>query len=339
MIHSAAHSSEPDANLQPARVNAWWLRPVVSLALYLLIFYYWVDLRTTISLLRSSDLRFVFLGVLLYCVGQLASAYRWLLLLKPVRLTSTYGRLASTYFIGMFFSIFLPTIVGGDAVKAILLARETGAPARATISVFMDRNVGLFALLAIAIVAAWWAPPLARFRVSLFVLTSAAGLLYLAVNAALMNRRAYGLVDQLIALTPLAGIRHRAASLYEAMVPYRHDFSTLAGALALSFLHQAVVIGVVFLNARALGQTFPISALAVFVPLVALAGMVPLSMNGMGVRDAMYVLLFGQLGASRELALSLALLHLAVTFLASLPGGIVYALQKTPARQEGAEVP
>jgi uncharacterized membrane protein YbhN (UPF0104 family) len=59
----------------------------------------------------------------------------------------------------------------------------------------------------------------------------------------------------------------------------------------------------------------------------------------MGVRDAMYVLLFGQLGASKELALSLALLHLAVTFLSSLPGGIVYALQKTPARQEGAEVP
>ncbi|RPH58365.1 MAG: hypothetical protein EHM89_12520, partial [Acidobacteria bacterium] len=114
---------------------------------------------------------------------------------------------------------------------------------------------------------------------------------------------------------------------------------TLAGALALSFLHQAVVIGVVFLNARALGQSFPIPALAVFVPLVALAGMVPFSMNGMGVRDAMYVLLFGQLGASEELALSLALLHLAVTFLASLPGGLVYALQKTPARQEGAEVP
>lgn len=326
----------PEPNVS---AHTWWLRPVVSLVLYVLIFYYWVDLGTTLTLLRSSDFRFVFLGVLLYCAGQLASAYRWLLLLKPVRLTSTYARLAGTYFIGMFFSIFLPTIVGGDAVKAILLSRETGAPARSTISVFMDRNVGLFALLAIAIFAAWWAPPLERFRVSLFVLTCAAGLVYLAANVALMNPRAYGMVDRLIALTPLAGIRHRASSLYEALVPYRSHLVTLAGALALSFLHQAVVIGVVFLNARALGQSFPISALAVFVPLVALAGMVPFSMNGMGVRDAMYVLLFGQLGVSEELALSLALLHLAVTFLASLPGGIVYALQKTPARQEGAEVP
>jgi glycosyltransferase 2 family protein len=334
VIQPEAQSPKPKVNLY-----GWWLRPAVSLGLYVLIFYYWVDLRTTITLLRSSDLRFVFLGVLLYCAGQLASAYRWLLLLRPVQLTSSYARLAGFYFIGMFFSIFLPTIVGGDAVKAILLVRETGAPARATISVFMDRNVGLFALLAIAIVAAWSAPTIDRFRVSLFVLTSAAGVVYLVANVALMNARAYGMVDRLIALTPLADIRHRASSLYEAVVPYRHHPGTLAGALALSFLHQAVVIGVVFLNARALGQSFPIPALAVFVPLVALAGMVPFSMNGMGVRDAMYVLLFGQLGASEELALSLALLHLAVTFLASLPGGLVYALQKTPARQEGAEVP
>ena len=64
-----------------------------------------------------------------------------------------YTRLLAFYFTGMFFNLFLPTIVGGDAVKAVLLARETGAPARATMSVFMERNLGLFALLSIALVA------------------------------------------------------------------------------------------------------------------------------------------------------------------------------------------
>jgi uncharacterized membrane protein YbhN (UPF0104 family) len=97
-------------------------------------------------------------------------------------------------------------------------------------------------------------------------------------------------------------------------------------AVGLSFLFQAVVIGVVFLNALALGQSFSISALAVFVPLISLAGMVPVTVNGLGVREALYVLLFGQLGTSHDLSVSLALLYLAVTFMASLPGGIVYAL-------------
>jgi hypothetical protein len=58
--------------------------------------------------------------------------------------------------------------------------------------------------------------------------------------------------------------------------------------------------------------------------------MVPVSVNGLGVREALYILLFGQIGVPAEVAVSLALLYLGVTFVASLPGGLVYALQKSP---------
>ena len=85
----------------------------------------------------------------------------------------------------MFFNLFLPTIVGGDAVKAVLLARETGAPARATMSVFMERNTGLCALLLIAIVAAFVAPPVRLFGVPLVALTSLLAAGYVAANIVL----------------------------------------------------------------------------------------------------------------------------------------------------------
>jgi hypothetical protein len=70
----------------------------------------------------------------------------------------------------------------------------------------------------------------------------------------------------------------------------------------------------------------------VFVPLISLGGMLPVSVNGLGVREALYILLFGRIGATTELAVALALLYLAVTFVASLPGGLLYAMQ-------GARVP
>ena len=69
-----------------------------------------------------------------------------------------------------------------------------------------------------------------------------------------------------------------------------------------------------------------------FVPLISLGGMLPVSVNGLGVREALYILLFGRIGVSTELAVSLALLYLAVTFVASLPGGLMYALQPAPER-------
>ena len=55
--------------------------------------------------------------------------------------------------------------------------------------------------------------------------------------------------------------------------------------------------------------------MAVFVPLISLAGMIPVSVNGLGVREALYIFFFGRLGAPTEVSVSLALLYLAVTFI------------------------
>src|SRR5262249_48674392 len=228
-------------------------------------------------------------------------------------------------------------IVGGDAVKAVLLARETQAPARATMSVFMERNTGLCALLLIAMGASVLAPPVRLFGLPLTALTALLALGYVAANAVLLSPWAYHVADRVIAATPLARMRPRAHSLSDAIMPYKRALPTLIAALVLSLLFQAFVIAVVFLSARALSLAVPLSAVAVFVPLVSLAGMVPVSVNGLGVREALYILLFGQIGVSPELSVSLALVYLAVTVVASLPGGLVYALQPAAMRLAAGE--
>jgi len=312
------------------------LKVAVTLALYALVLYK-IDVRQFLGRLREAHLGWVVLGVAAYAAGQWLSAWRWWLLLRPVQLTVPYLRMVAFYFIGMFFNHFLPTIIGGDAVKAILLARETGAPARSTMSVFMERNVGLLALLTIATVAAFVAPPVAVKGVSLLHLTLLLFCGFIVTNVLLANRRAYHLIDCLVALTPLSHIRSRAASLYDAVVPYRErrSWGVLAAAIGQSFLFQGVVILVVFLNAHALAKDVPLAALAVFVPLISLAGMLPISVNGLGIREALYVVLFGRIGVPGDVAVSLALLYVVVTLAASLPGGVVYALQRGPRIQAG----
>ena len=306
-----------------------WLKPTVTITLYVLVFY-WIDAREIPATLKTSHFGIVGACVVLYMLGQATSTLKWRILLAPVGLSTPYPRLLGFYFTGMFFNLFLPTIIGGDAVKAVLLARETGAPARATMSVFMERNTGLCALLLIALVAAYLAPPVTIYGISLVTLTWLLAGGYLAANVVLFSPHAYRIADQLIARSPLKRIRARAASLYAAATPYTRAIGVLVPSMILSIVFQFVVIGVVFLCARALSLSIPFTAVAVFVPLVSLAGMVPVSVNGLGVREALYILLFGRIGISAELAVSLALLYLAVTVVASLPGGLVYALQKSP---------
>ena len=318
------------------RLVSTLVKLAITAALYVAVFYK-TDVDKIWARLQAVSPGWVVLGVLVYAGGQWLSAWRWWLLLRPVRLDVPYLRMVAFYFIGMFFNIFLPTIVGGDAVKAILLTRETGAPARSTMSVFMERNVGLFALLTIATAAAFVAPPVEVRGFNLLQLTLLVFAGFVAANIALANRPAYRLVDYLVAMTPLARIRSRAASLYEALVPYRESRwrGLIAAATAQSFLFQAVVILVVFLNAKALGLSVSVPALAVFVPLISLAGMLPVSVNGLGIREALYLLLFGRIGVPADAAVLMAFLYFAVTLAASLPGGVVYALQRGPRSPSG----
>jgi uncharacterized protein (TIRG00374 family) len=306
-----------------------WVKPVVTLALYVLVFS-WTDVGTLARRLATVRLEYVAAGIALYVAGQAMSAWKWQLLLAPVALDAVrYVRLLAFYFIGMFFNLFLPTVVGGDAVKAVLLARETGAPARATMSVFMERNLGLVALLSIAVAAAWRAPAVQILGLTLPVLTALLLAIFLGANLVLATAGVYRLVDRVIAATPLARMRARAAPLHEALSAYLMRPRVVASAILLSFAFQGVVIAVVFLNARALDLHVPFAAVAVFVPLISLASMIPVSVNGLGLREALYILFFGRLGASTEASVSLALLYLFVTLAASLPGGVVYALQRS----------
>lgn len=306
------------------------------MALYVAIVYT-TDVGRIWERLQTVHPGWVALGVLAYAAGQWLSAWRWWLLLRPVQLAAPYLRMVAFYFTGMFFNNFLPTIVGGDAVRAVLLARETGSPARATVSVFMERNVGLLALLTIATVAAFFAPPVDVKGMSLLQFALLFFGTFVTANIVLANRRAYWLIDHLVARTPLARFRSRAASLYEAVVPYRERQwrGLLAAAIGQSFVVQAVVILVVFLNANALDQRLSVSALAVFVPLISLAGLLPISVNGLGIREALYLVLFGRIGVPADAAVSMALLYLFVTLAASLPGGLVYALQRGPRGESG----
>ncbi len=319
--------------IQPAvegRRGGLWPRLAVTAAFYAVIFWQ-IDIGSVLVRLSTTRIRYVVAGVVVYGLGQMLSAYRWYLLTTASRLSVPYKRLLHFYFIGMFFNHLLPTIVGGDAVKAILLSRETGSPMQSTATVFMERNLGLFALLAISVVASWSAPATTLKGLSLPAATLLLFLGYLAVNAVLLTSPAYRLVDRLLRLTPLAGLGPRAVSVYDAFARYKRARATMVAGLAISIVFQLIVIVVVFLNTRALGQDVPAAALAVFVPLISLAGMIPVSINGLGVRDALYLLFFGRLGLTADVAVSLAFLYLAVTIVASLPGGVLYAALRKPA--------
>jgi uncharacterized membrane protein YbhN (UPF0104 family) len=259
----------------------------------------------------------------LYAVTQVVSSLRWRLLARPLGFHQPLGRFVAFYYVGMFFNLVLPTSVGGDVVRAWYLDARSGRKAAAFLSVFADRASGLLMLIAIACAAAACSPldlpPRALwtvYGVGASACLGLAGLLGLA--------RYSGLSTQYPKLAKLlAAARHLSVALLPR--PRLLLVTTL-----LSVFVQSANVVVLWLAGLALGLDVPASYYWVLVPVVTLMTMLPVSVNGMGVREWGTVLMLAPLGVGREAATALALLWFLTFSAVSVTGAGFYLFGRFP---------
>jgi uncharacterized membrane protein YbhN (UPF0104 family) len=262
-------------------------------------------------------------AVALYVVTQGVSSLRWQLLARPLGFTHSLARCTAFYFIGMYFNLFLPTSVGGDVVRAVYLNGGSGRRLNAFLSVFLDRFTGLLILLALACVAVAASPVDLPPWIPLSVWGTAACA-----------------VAGLVMLPPLArgvGKFDRVRRLSEGVRLYRQEPGLLLNTAALSVFVQAANVVVVWLVGVAVGADVPASYYWVLVPMVSLLTLLPVSLNGMGVREGGMVVFLTPLGIGEGTAMTLAFLWFSVFTVTSLLGGAVYLFGWFPRPEERSD--
>ncbi|MBI3947589.1 MAG: flippase-like domain-containing protein [Armatimonadetes bacterium] len=244
----------------------------------------------------------------LYLAGQLVCAWKWGLLARPLGMRRPYRALVAYYFGGMFANLFLPTIIGGDAVRALALSRPDGSLGRAAVTVLADRGSGFVALLLLAAVAAVCVP-----GVPAWLAASAVG------AAALV------LIGGAGAFAAPERLRRLGMALADALLAWRAP-ATWVPVFLIALVFQGLIIGVHALLGRALGLGAPLGIYALAGTLTAVVAMAPVSINGLGTRDAAYVFFLGMAGVPREAALAFALAWLALLLVCGGLGGAVVAV-------------
>ncbi len=250
----------------------------------------------------------------LYLLGQAVSALRWRGLARAAGFGGPRSRYLRLYFIGMFFGLALPSTLGSDGARALLLGRGA-APgrARAFATVANDRLIGLVSLFAVA--AAALQLPAARALPG--SLTAAVAALGGAVVLAWLA------LPRLARLLPerLASGRLLAEDM---ALPFRSARLWSASA-ALSLAVHLLQIASQKLLTLAIGLGVPWGFVAVYHPLVTLAAAIPITVGGFGIREASYAALLPYAGVSPADAIALGLLWWAVGALGGLLGGVLYA--------------
>lgn len=312
-----------------AAKGSWWpilLRVGVAIALVASLAWGF-DLQSAGQSIAQASLLLFTVALAMTVVAQAITTIRWRGLVEAVGLHTSFSNLFQWYFHGMFFSLCLPTSIGGDVYKAVKLGKVTGKYTLATCTQIADRAIGLTALLMIGAAA---------------------------ITAQALDFGLLGMIGLTVAYSVVAGLGGFAAlwmlpkvgkylpgwslisTKLEQLAPYKRQPLVLTFAYAISLMVQAINIGTVVVLGLALGLNVPIVAFLITVPAAMLLSALPLSIGGVGVREGSLALALAQYGVTHEQGLAIGVLWFLTVLISGLLGGVMYLFASADRTSETA---
>jgi uncharacterized membrane protein YbhN (UPF0104 family) len=292
-----------------------------------------VDLQRLWQTARGASVPLLATALLLYLAMILLSAWRWGLLLTAQHVRVRFGALTRSFLVATFFNNFLPSNIGGDVIRIRDTARPAGSKTLATTVVLVDRGIGLLGLVFVAAVGTTMA---ARMSEALgpvgpgMLWGALAGALLVATPAVLLPHQVGRLLHPLRALHQ-QWVEVRIERLTSALARFRDAPAALVTCFLGAILVQAVLVAFYAAISLGLGLGVPLTHLAIVVPLSFIVQMLPVSVNGFGIREATFVVYFRQIGLPAESALALSFIGAALIMLFSTSGAVAYATGRSHA--------
>ncbi len=274
---------------------------------------------------RRIDLSYALPAFLLLPLLHLIGAYRWKCLLRAQHVRIRYLRAVRITFIGYFWNNLSLGLTGGDIAKAYLIGRKLDRKAGGILSVFVDRFIGLVALLTFAFVASLFrleVEPIQRLGLTVgVILILLFGGLYVFFHPSFRRNDWVMWIRRRLPFPSVIRATERATRRFKDR-PY---------ILGKAFLLSAVIHGGAILMCALFGSALGITAAGVvdycvYYPIATVISALPISASGWGIGEAGYVFLFGLAGVAGATALSLSVLIRLTMVLWSLPGALLMTI-------------
>ncbi len=266
----------------------------------------------------------------------LIDVVRWQLLLRVQGVVLDYPHALALTYGGIFCNTFMLGSTGGDVIKAVLVARRTTRKARAVLTIFLDRLVGLVALVIVAgavIPLQWNVPEVRRIAVVVYGFLGAffGGFLVYFHPAF----RASRLFRWFMARLRMKVLHELDAAFYA----YRGSPRVVVLAFAITFVAHLFGILAIIGFGKALGiQEASVAHYFIFYPIIAVVCSIPISFSGWGVGEMAFAALFGAVGVQPAAAITLSVLSRLSILFVSLPGGLVFLLGVEDLKVKESEV-
>ncbi len=287
-------------------------------------------LATKIELSRIGEISvsLFLLGFFLFFIIAFLGTIRWKILIKAQGIDLDFFTSFRLTFVGWFFNIAMPGSTGGDLIKAYYAA--TISPSRkagAVTSVFVDRGIGLLAMVFFAFVAllanlsfVMGNSTLRLVLLIVCILLALVGLFFAVFFSRRIRHSRF--VTKFVEKMPLG---HLIEKLYDAIFLYRDHKRAVLWAFVLSICAHVIMVVSNFCFALALGMENARFIYFLFlIPVGTFIDAIPISIAGFGVGEGAYHWLFGSLGNKVNLGFMIALLMHMSKVLWALVGAVFY---------------
>jgi len=269
------------------------------------------------------------------CIGVVvvSATLRWQWILRVQGLHLPLRKVFAINFIGLFFNSFMLGATGGDVMKAWYVARETRhKKAEAVATVIVDRVIGLLVLFVIALVMmlTFWERVYDDVRLRTFTIFTLAFVAGVVLITALSFWK--GFADHLPGARGLLQRLPRYETMrrmVEACRVYAAHPAVLAKTTAVTVaVHLFSMLAIVCIGQGLRVTSAGVTDYFLYLPIVNSISAIPISISGFGVREGMYVTMFGRVGVPGAEALALSLLGFFANLFWSLAGAPFYILHR-----------
>jgi uncharacterized membrane protein YbhN (UPF0104 family) len=287
-----------NADERPRAAGNWlrWVGSVLSILLliWLISQQAWEDIWQSVVGLSITQ---ILLSYTVLFTGQIFNAFRWKALLRSQTTNVGTVRIIQLAFSGLFSSNFLPTTVGGDLVRIIGISPYTAGRLVATATVVADRLVSIIGMTTLV--------PFSLLTFGGKGITLSLGIIGSGSSSGLIG-----------------WIRNSIKRIGEALSYWREDRLALINAFFLSLLGVFCYLIGIWIMAKELNIQVSILDVAAVTGITYFLTLIPISINGYGVREVGMLSLYVSLGATAAAAGTLAVLTRLLLMLVSLPGAL-----------------
>lgn len=304
------------------------LQLVFSLVL-LAVLVHQAGIDLIIDTILSIDVTWYLVAFLLFQLNMVIRAYRWMILLHALDKRPSFWQLIYLYYLGFFANNFIPSGFGGDVLKVVNLRQHYGRGTNALSSVVMDRLTGLLGTSLIALVALVWNGVSHTTNISLpTVLWIVIILISVGIPAGFLLVRyvkVLEIANRYIPTVQKIPLYDKIEQLIGTVRLYPMNILFKSLLISLPFTINLILIQ--YCIAKALAVDLPLAVFSLFAPVIAIINLLPFSFNGLGTRDAIYLLLFGFVNVAKASAIAMSLAYYFLRFSAGLIGGLLYLVK------------